>query len=155
DPLEMNEQIGPHQLEGDLLWFGKTFYNGEGLTGVGGFGYFDPNTREYRLYSPAEIQKWSVSAILVGRDYIWLGLEHRGEYGNTAGGLLRWDRNTEEVTRHGVDAVITAIAQDGDCLYLGAADRIVVLRNGSLTGYFVDRATDGSYRLAVRSGAAR
>ena len=44
DQAEINEQIGPHQLEDGRLWFGKTFYNGEGLSGVGGFGYFDTGT---------------------------------------------------------------------------------------------------------------
>ena len=34
DQPEINEQIGPHQLEDGRLWFGKTFYNGEGLSGV-------------------------------------------------------------------------------------------------------------------------
>ena len=65
DQPEISEEIGPHQLEGNRLWFGKTFYNGEGRTGVGGFGYFDATTRSYRLYSPPEIHRWSVSAIRV------------------------------------------------------------------------------------------
>jgi hypothetical protein len=74
DAAEMNEAIGPHQLEGDRLWFGKSFYNSEGLTGVGGFGYFDANARSWKIYSPAEIQRRSVSAILVEPDSVWLAL---------------------------------------------------------------------------------
>ena len=30
DPADMDEQIGPHQVQGGLFWFGKSFYNGEG-----------------------------------------------------------------------------------------------------------------------------
>src|SRR5580658_3200125 len=41
---EFNETIGPHQVEGNRLWFGVTFYDGEGWTGTGGFGYFDAST---------------------------------------------------------------------------------------------------------------
>jgi hypothetical protein len=89
DQPMISEEIGPHQLEGNRLWFGKTFYNGEGLTGVGGFGYFDATTRSYHLYSPPEIHRWSVSAIRVQPEIIWLGLYRRGEYGNNSGGLLR------------------------------------------------------------------
>lgn len=148
DPAEMGEQLGPHQLEGNRLWFGKTFYNGEGLTGVGGFGYFDEDSRSFRLFSPPEIRRWSVSAILVESDSVWLALEHRGEYGNTPGGLLRWDRKTEDVTRFDVDALVTAIARDGEAIYLGATDRLLVLRGGSLESYFVDRAATGRYRVA-------
>jgi hypothetical protein len=77
----ISEEIGPHQLEGDRLWFGKTFYNGEGRTGVGGFGFFDGATRSYRLYSPPEIHRWSVSAMRVEPDFVWLGLYHFGEDG--------------------------------------------------------------------------
>jgi hypothetical protein len=50
---DIREQIGPYQAEGDRLWFGKTFYNGEGITGVGGFGYFDAASRSYRPYCAA------------------------------------------------------------------------------------------------------
>jgi len=31
---ERLEWIGPHQVEGSRLWFGKQFYDGEGMTGV-------------------------------------------------------------------------------------------------------------------------
>ena len=44
-----DERIGPWQLTEGTLWFGKTFYDGEGHTGVGGFGYFDAARKAYRL----------------------------------------------------------------------------------------------------------
>lgn len=59
------ERIGPWKLEGDKLWFGKTFYDGEGMTGIGGFGYFEAADRKYHLFAPPEIARWSVSAIEV------------------------------------------------------------------------------------------
>ena len=62
---EMNVEIGPRQIAGGTLWFGETFYDGEGMTGVGGFGYFDTAERKYKIYSPPEIADWSVTAILV------------------------------------------------------------------------------------------
>lgn len=31
----IEETIGPAQIEGDKLWFGKTFYDGEGNSGMG------------------------------------------------------------------------------------------------------------------------
>ena len=151
DQAEMNEQIGPHQVEGGRLWFGKTFYDSEGLTGVGGFGYFDTETRKYRLYSPPQIHRWSVSAILVEPEFIWLALYRRGEYGNTAGGLLRWDRKAEQAHHFDAGTVITAIAQSDDALYLGAPDRILVLRGDRIQSYFVDRTIAGGYRIGTFS----
>jgi hypothetical protein len=157
DVAEMNEEIGPHQLEGGRLWFGKTFYNSEGSTGVGGFGYFDAATATYRLYSPREMQRWSVSAILVEAGCIWLALYRRGEYGNSSGGLLRWDRVTAQVRSFAVPEVVThiatsltaAVAPTGEVVYLGATDGIVVLRGDRITSYFVDRTAGGRYVMAA------
>ena len=151
DQAEMNEEIGPHQLEGGRLWFGKTFYNSEGLTGVGGFGYFDAATATYRLYSPPQIQRWSVSAILLEANCIWLALYRRGEYGNSSGGLLRWDRETAQVRSFAIPDAVTHIATGpGDVVYLGATDGIVVLRGDQITSYFIDRTAGGRYMVAAR-----
>lgn len=146
----ISEQIGPHQVEGNRLWFGKTFYNGEGSTGVGGFGYFDAATRSYRLYSPPEIHRWSVSAIRVEPDFIWLGLYHRGEYGNNSGGLLRWNRKTEEVRRYDVSLSIGHIVRHRDTLYLGG-NGIVTLRGEETRSHFVDRTLNGRYQIVERT----
>jgi hypothetical protein len=153
DQAEMNEEIGPHQLEGSRLWFGKTFYNSEGSTGVGGFGSFDAAIASYRIYSPREIQRWSVSAILVEADCVWLALYRRGEYGNSPGGLLRWDRGSAKVQSFPVPHVVTSIARAGDAIDLGAVDGLVVLRGDRTISYFVDRTASGRYLMAARSGA--
>jgi hypothetical protein len=151
---EMNEEIGPHQLEGGRLWFGKTFYNSEGSTGVGGFGYFDAATATYRLYSPPQIQRWSVSAILVETGCVWLALCRRGEYGNNSGGLLRWDRETAQVRSFAIPDVVTSIAASisraGEVVYLGATDGIAAIDGDRITSYFVDRTPRGRYTMAAR-----
>jgi hypothetical protein len=151
DEAEMNEQIGPHQLEGGRLWFGKTFYNSEGLTGVGGFGYFDTATASYRLIAPPEIAAWSVSGILVEPGAVWLALYRRGEYGNYPGGLLRWDRNTTTVRRWEMPWIATSIARAGDAIFMGTTDGIAALRGDRITSYFVDRSAAGQYRIAERN----
>jgi hypothetical protein len=150
NPAEENEQIGPVQPEGGRLWFGKTFYNSEGATGVGGFGYFDFAGRKYRLDSPPEIWRWSVSAILVEPGAVWLGLFRRGEYGDTAGGLLRWDRATEQARLFPAASIVTSIGRRGEALYLGATDGLLVLRDDRIESYFIDRTTTGRYRVVPR-----
>jgi hypothetical protein len=86
------EVIGPYQVEGDRLWFGNQYYDGEGDSGVGAFGYFDMSRREYHLFSPPEIARWEVSALLVEPDAVWLPLDHFGEDISTSPvGLIRWD----------------------------------------------------------------
>ncbi len=150
DPDEKNEQIGPHQVLNDRLWFGKTFYDGEGLTGVGGFGYFDFGSRAFRLFSPPEVQRWSVSAILIEPEAAWLGLERRGEYGDTPGGLLRWEWQTERVRTFAATSIVTSIVRHGDALYMGANDGLLVLGGDKLSSFFIDRTSGGSYRVVPR-----
>jgi hypothetical protein len=155
DQAEINEEIGPHQLYDDRLWFGRTFYNGEGSTGVGGFGYFDTETRSFHIDSPPEIRRWSVSAILVEPDFVWLALYSRGEYGNDSGSLLRWNRKTEQVRLFNVRTVIHEIVRHDNVLYMGAADGILVLRGDQVESYFVDRTTNGRYQIVAREGMPR
>jgi len=151
DPTDMNEQIGPHQMQGGLFWFGKTFYDGEGWTGTGGLGYFDPATASYHLYAPPEIAAWSVSAILVESDCVWLALDHRGEYGNYPGGLLRWDRNTQTVRRWEMPWIATTMARSDDGIYLGLTDGIAAIHGDRVVSYFVDRSAAGQYRITARN----
>jgi hypothetical protein len=148
---EIDEEIGPQQAEGGLLWFGKTFYNAEGATGVGGFGYFDSSTTSYYLYAPPEIANWSVSAILVEPDAVWLALDRRGEFGNYPGGLLLWDRNTQAVRRWEMPWIATGVARFGDAIYLGLTNGVGWLRGDRIVSYFVDRSEAGQYRMAARN----
>ena len=155
NPAEMNEEIGPHQLEGNRLWFGKTFYNSEGSTGVGGFGYFDAATAAYRIYSPPAIQRWSVSAILVEADCVWLAPYRRGEYGNNPGGLLRWDRGSGQVRSFAVTDVVTSIVRAGSVIFLGSVGGIDALHGDRIARYFVDRSASGRYAVSDTAGNGR
>lgn len=147
-PLPESTGIGPRQIVDDTLWFAKTFYDGEGLTGVGGFGSFDTQAREYRLYSPAEIKQWSATAMLVEPDAIWLGLAHRGEYGGSGGGILRFDRSTQKVNRLVLQETVSEIARAGDRLVIATGFGAALLDGGKLRRFFVDETTDGRLRVA-------
>ena len=92
DYIFEGEGIGPYQIVEDRFWFGKSFYDSEGSSGIGGFGYFDPEEKRYVVFSPPEIIPWSVSALFVDEKSIWLGLMHRGEWGGSPGGLLQYSR---------------------------------------------------------------
>lgn len=72
---ERQEVIGPYQIEGEKLWFGNSYYDSEGMRGVGAFGYFDTATREYTLFSPPEVAPYEIGAILVEPDMAWLALD--------------------------------------------------------------------------------
>ncbi|HZS52009.1 MAG TPA: hypothetical protein VFA54_14175 [Bryobacterales bacterium] len=148
---EILETIGAWEIAGDgRLWLGKTFYDAEGSVGVGGFGYFDPGDREFHIFSPPEVRDWSVSALRVGSDAVWLGLMHRGEYGDSPGGLLRWDRSSHAINAYSVSSIVHDIALSGSRIYLAAASGIFVLENGRLQQYIVDVGPDGGYEVVPR-----
>jgi hypothetical protein len=153
--LEIREQIGPYQVEGDRLWFGKTFYNGEGITGVGGFGYFDTDSRSYTLYAPSEIWEWSVSTLLLEPRAAWLGLAHFGEGWGMSGGLLRWDRATKSVQHFDLKATSYQIVRWQDALYMATNEGIEMLRDNQVDRYIMDAPPNGRFQVVACDGGYR
>ena len=149
------DTIGPWQREDGRIWFGKSFYDGEGQTGVGGFGYFDLKDRQIHMFAPAEIADYSVSAIDVGPDAVWLALIRNGEWGGTGAGLLRHDRQSGALHRFGaprpfeiVDIVVQFIRAGKNIL--AATDFGITLVEGErVKRYFVDQTTGGRLRVAA------
>ena len=124
--------VGPFQLEGTRLWFGTSFYDGEGYTGVGGLGYLDLKTRTYYVEYNKALADWSTSSIYVENDYTWLGLVRHPEGEDFSGGLVRYSRKTGKTRTYAVPAVINVIFRVGKHLYLGTSDGIYVLANNKL-----------------------
>jgi len=145
---EFEEEIGPAQVADGTLWFAKTFYDGEGATGVGGFGFFDNQTKTYKLYSPPVVIDWSATAMLVEPEAVWIGLTFRGEYGNTSGGLLRFDRATGTCTKLALRDHIYEIARVGNSLLLATDFGAAVLRDGKVRRFFVDGTSRGHLQVS-------
>ncbi len=141
------EHIGPWQVEGTKLWFGKTFYDSEGMTGEGGFGYFNGAMRSFEMYSPEAVKRASVSAVLVEPERIWLGLEHRGEYGSSGMGVIEFDRSKKETRKIEVPGVVLGLARAGKKIVMATEFGAVVWDGQSLRRFFVDMTTDGRMRV--------
>lgn len=147
---KMNESIGPSQSVDGVLWFGKSFYDSEGMTGVGGFGYFDATERKYRIYSPPEVRDWSVTAMLAEKDAVWLALASHSEWRSFGGGVLRFDRTTEEVKVYRMDDLVGDMAQVGGRLVLATEFGGAVLEGEKVRHFFLDKTTDGRWRVIER-----
>ncbi len=133
----VNEEIGPTQIVGSRLWFGKTFYDGEGYSGVGGLGFFDPEERRYVLFSPPAIRNWSASSILVEDEAVWIGLYRRPEGAEYSGGLLRYDVELGEAEAFDVGDVIRQIERRGERRYLGTNGGLYVIDGDGAIARFV------------------
>jgi len=150
------ETIGPTQVVGPRLWFGKDFYSGEGYVGVGGFGYFDTTSRSFRILSVREVEKASVFAIYVEGNIVWLGLGYRGEWGDGGESLLRVDTRTMRTRKYDVPGMATSITRHAGRLYVGTSEGVsVVLPDNSVQSTVIDIARDGTFHLSRLGSPAR
>jgi hypothetical protein len=145
---ELHDSVGCWQQEDGRIWFGKSFYDGEGSTGVGGFGYFDLNERRLHMFAPREIADWSVSAIDVGPDAVWMALVMNGEYGGSSGGLLRYDRQSGVVRRIELRDIAVRLIRVGGKILAATDFGIAVVEGNGVKRYFVDRTADGRLLVA-------
>ena len=141
---EIVEGIGPSQTVDDRLWFGKTFYDGEGLSRVGGFGNFDPEEKRYVEFSPPEIWRWSASALLIEDDFVWVGRVLRPEGHEHSGGLLRYELESGKVSEFRVGKVIRQIKRWGGKLYMATDGGLYVLEDsGRIERYVFEPSLGG------------
>jgi hypothetical protein len=130
---ERQEVIGPYQVEGRRLWFGNSYYDSEGMRGVGAFGYFDTVTRGYTLFSPKQVAPYEISAIYVQPGTVWIALDRFVEdISKKPGGLIRWDRNTHAVQKYPLEFVVDSITPEGDGLRLKTREGYALFQNGAL-----------------------
>jgi len=145
--VTIEEKIGPTKLENDKLWFGKTFYDGEGTTGIGGFGYFSASDSKYHLFAPSELAEWSVSAMDLTPAEVWMALVHNGEWGGSSGGFLRYDRQSAAISRFEGPDIGFEFVRAGASLLAATGYSVAVIESDRVTRYFVDRTTGGKLRL--------
>lgn len=149
DNPRTGESIAPR------FWFAKTFYDGEGLSGVGGVGYFDTERREYVIFSPPELSPWSASALGFFRENeSFVGLVRHPEGGSYSGGLLRLDTSTGNAKVYEVKEIILLITPVGAgqqaALALGTTNGIYVisiLRDDQVERYVIEPELDGSLKI--------
>ena len=145
---QIEEKIGPFQVVGDSIWFGKTFYDGEGTTGVGGVGYFTTSRSEYTFLKIREVVRWSVSAIMVEDQSVWIGLVEHPEGPDYSGGLLRYDLKSGTTEKYPIDEVVLRIKRWNDRVYLATSRGLSIMEGGRLNDrYAVEPDIDGKFQL--------
>jgi hypothetical protein len=139
DHYERQEVIGPYQIEDGRIWFGNSYYDGEGMKGVGAFGYFDTATRTYTLFSPPEVARYEISAILVEPDRVWLALDQFGEdISRSPGGLVRWNRMTHEIHKYPLEFGVDSIRAEGNLLRLKTREGYALFRDDEIRRFLTN-----------------
>jgi hypothetical protein len=97
DDIHIEQGVGPCVREGDVVWFGIAFYQGEGTGGVGGIGRYDTTTQQLEVRRLPELADASVNRLALFGGELFLGTTHAYEcVGDPpAAGVLRhdWRRN--------------------------------------------------------------
>ncbi len=132
-PGEIDNDIGPFDLDGNKIWFANTFYDSEGASGVGAVGSFDIPTRQYDMRYLPEIAPWSGSAILLDDGDLWIGLMRRPEGSDYGAGLLRYSTRTGAAASLPVADYIYTIDRLGDTLYCGTSHGLYTVRGNTVT----------------------
>jgi hypothetical protein len=142
----IGEMPGPVQMDSSRIWFGKTFYDGEGESGVGGVGYFDTSKSTYTFLKIPEMAPWSVSALLVDVQILWIGLVGHPEGADYSGGLLRHDLKTGNTKKIPIDDVIQRIKRWNGRIYLATGRGASVIEGDRVVSRFmVEPDLNGEY----------
>ncbi|HYI97417.1 MAG TPA: hypothetical protein VEX68_28020 [Bryobacteraceae bacterium] len=141
-PGSIENEIGPYAFDGERVWFANTFYDGEGMSGVGAIGSFDVTTRKYEMRYLPEIARWSASALRLESGNLWIGIMRRPEGAEYGTGVLRFDTKTGATRTFPIKDYVVSIERLGDALYFGTSHSV----------YAIDLATDAVSHIRVEPG---
>lgn len=149
---EIQTEINTYQSQDNLIWFGLGFYDGEGTSGIGGIGTFDPVSKKYKISYLKEISASSVYSILVDDDAIWLGLGSQPEgdaYGN---GVARINRKDGAFTHYEIPGLSKAIVKANKSIYIGTSAGVASINeNGEINFIHLSINADGSYSAQMKN----
>jgi len=145
----IEESPGPYQIVGSRIWFGKTFYDGEGTTGVGGLGYFDTASSRYTFLPVSQMADWSTSAILVEDGSVWAALVGYPEGEAYGGGIIHYDLRRRVTQRFPIDEVISRILRFHHRLYLTSKNGAYQIEGARLIHYRVEPDINNRFILVT------
>jgi hypothetical protein len=96
---EIAQEIGAWTEHGGTIWFGVSFYEGEGTNGVGGIGRHDPKTGVTTLRRPKVIRDSSIDHIAHDGQWLWLATTglHECTGRPPTHGLARYDWSADRL----------------------------------------------------------
>ena len=152
DDTILEEEPGPYQIAGSRIWFGKTFYDGEGTSGVGDLGYFDTLTSQYSFLKVPELVDWAVSAILIEEDAAWIGLVAYPEGEAYPGGLIRYEFESGTSRKFPTEEVVHRIVRWNDRVYVATKNgAYLVQENRLVKRYRVEPDIDNQFIIVIET----
>ncbi|HEY5292464.1 MAG TPA: tetratricopeptide repeat protein [Burkholderiales bacterium] len=96
---DIDQDYGACALRDGTTWFGISYYEGEGSTGIGGIGRHDPKTGKTEIRRPEILRRSSITQLLYDGEYLWLGTAGNYECAGTPPtlGLVRYHWKTGRI----------------------------------------------------------
>lgn len=92
---EVESNIGVAVIAENKLWFGMSFYGGEGIDGIGGIGFFDPKLKKIGILRHPALVGCSIKRIQITPSKIIALTYYQGELSEgICNGLVTIDRKT-------------------------------------------------------------
>lgn len=107
--------------------------------------------QKLQVLAPPEIVNWSVTALEVREDAVWLALVNNGEYGGSSGGFLRYDRQSGAIRRFPLSDIVYRLNHVGGKILGPTEFGFAVVAGDQVTRFFVDQKIDGGWRVAQAS----
>lgn len=120
------EDVGACVEKNGYLWFGLTFYEGEGMDGIGGLGVYSRRTRRVEVHRPEWLRDKSIDHIVHDGRLLWFSVAQHYERGGPTHGLARYDWESRTLqTMRGDDAPcgwdVNDLAVIGDELWVATS----------------------------------
>lgn len=93
---DIDQDYGACARRDGSIWFGISYYEGEGSTGTGGIGRYDQKTGRTEIRRPEVFRGSSITQLIYDGEYLWLGTAGNYECTGTPPtlGLVRYDWKT-------------------------------------------------------------
>lgn len=126
-PDEVEQKISACTQHGDDVYFGISFYEGEGTTGVGGIGKYNVKTKQVEVRRLSPLLDTSVIALAYDGEDLWISAashyECEGDVPDVPLMKYNWDRNLQ-ADRYEIYGQcgfnVYDIVYDNNTLYIGS-----------------------------------
>ena len=98
---DFNQQPVECMTHNEFVYFGISFYGGEGYFGVGGLGRYDPGTKTLEVRRPELLRDASISKLEHDGEALWFATIYKGEgFSDPVYGLARYDWEQDKLSHY-------------------------------------------------------
>lgn len=129
-------EIGPHITINNNVYFGISFYDGEGITGVGGIGIFNLKNNKYEIHYIEEIANKSIDKMFFYEDELWCTLYQGGEGAEYHHGVMKYNISDKKYQVYDVPGEVDVVVPWKDSVFVNTSKGFYQIKDGIKKGFF-------------------